>query len=402
MGIPIGKTSLYVVGGGINPQKTLPICLDVGTDNEELLKDPLYLGLRQKRLHGNAYFDFVDEFIEAIYNRWPNVFLQFEDFSTHNALPLLEKYRHKYLVFNDDIQGTGAVAAAGIIGALRVRGDNFKSFLDERIVIAGAGSAGIGVANTVAYSMIQELNIAPQQAFERFYILDMYGLLGRTVTGKSSNREEISFAQRPYVRSDLDDGLSLLDTVKQVKPTVLFGLSGKGGIFTEEVIKTMYQSSPRPIIFPMSNPTHNSECTAEDCYKWTEGNAIFASGSPFEQVTINGKTYVPSQANNMFIFPGVGLAVTTVKAQRLSYGMLNHAAMALSQALTKDELDKGLVYPDIFRIRQVSLEVALAVATHAFTLGLAGIPKPRDLRGLLEENMWQPTYNDQIHTKNIQ
>jgi len=399
MGIPIGKTALYVVGGGINPKKTMPVCLDVGTNNESLLNDPLYLGLRQKRITGQPFMEFVDEFIEAIYYRWPNALVQFEDFSNNNALPLLEKYRKKYLVFNDDIQGTGAVAAAGLLGALRVRGDSIEALRKERIVIVGAGSAGIGVANSISYTMVQELNIPPHEAFEKIYMVDMYGLIGRPAEGRVSKRPEVSFAQRPYLRNDIQDGLTLEETIAQVKPTILLGLSGQGGIFSEEAIKTMYKYAPKPIIFPMSNPTRNSECTAEDCYKWTEGNAIFASGSPFDPVTINGITKFPSQANNMFIFPGIGLAVTAINAKRLSYGMLNKAAIALSHSLTKQEMDIGQVYPDINRIRQVSLEIATTVAQHAYNLGLASLPKPRNIHTFLEDEMWDPVYADQIYVR---
>jgi len=267
-------------------------------------------------------------------------------------------------------------------------------------VIVGAGSAGLGVANSIAYTMIQELNMPAHEAFEKFYLIDLYGLLGRSKDGKGTKRESISFAQKPYLRNDLEDGLSLEETIEKVKPGILLGLSGQGGIFTEKAIKTMYKYHPRPIIFPMSNPTDHCECTAENCYTWTEGNAIFASGSPYDPVTLNGQTYYPSQANNMFIFPGVGLAVTAILSKRLSYGMLNKAAFALSESLTKEEISMCKVYPDINRIREVSLEVATSVAQYAYNIGLAGIHKPRSLRSFLQENMWEPEYPDQILVEN--
>jgi len=307
-----------------------------------------------------------------------------------------KKYRKKNLVFNDDIQGTGAVASAGILGALRARGAGIQALRNERIVIVGAGSAGLGVANSIAYTMIQELNMPVHEAFDKFYMIDMYGLLGRPKEGKITKRGDISFAQRSYLRNELEDGLSLEETIERVKPGILLGLSGQSGIFNEKVIKTMYKYQKRPIIFPMSNPTSHCEVTAEDCYTWTEGNVIFASGSPFDPVTLNGKTYYPSQANNMFVFPGIGLAVSAIKSKRLSYGMLNKAALALCESLTPEEVSLGKVYPEINRIRQVSLEIATTVSQHAYNLGLPSREKPRNLATFLKESMWDPVYPDQI------
>eukprot|EP01124_Arcella_intermedia_P019574 TRINITY_DN2689_c0_g1_i4.p1 TRINITY_DN2689_c0_g1~~TRINITY_DN2689_c0_g1_i4.p1 ORF type:complete len:251 (+),score=45.10 TRINITY_DN2689_c0_g1_i4:321-1073(+) len=242
--------------------------------------------------------------------------------------------------------------------------------------------------------MVQELKIPLRKLTNGFYLLDVHGLLGRP--GPKSSRQ-ITLCQMPYVRHDMEDGLSLLETIKQVKPTVLMGLSGRGGLFTEEAIKEMYKHAPRPIVFPMSNPTRNSECTAEQCYTWTEGNAIMASGSPFAPVTVNGKVCTPSQANNMFIFPGLGLAVNSIKAKRISFGMLNRAAIALSQSLVDEELKMGCVYPSIDRIRTVSLHIAFNIASEAFELGLAGIEKPRNLHQFLIDHMWDPVYPDQIY-----
>eukprot|EP01127_Copromyxa_protea_P000557 TRINITY_DN10471_c0_g1_i1.p1 TRINITY_DN10471_c0_g1~~TRINITY_DN10471_c0_g1_i1.p1 ORF type:complete len:588 (+),score=128.30 TRINITY_DN10471_c0_g1_i1:101-1765(+) len=392
MGIAIGKLALYVAGGGIHPHRVLPITLDVGTNNEELLNYPLYLGLRQRRATGQAYYDFVDEFITAVTHRWPNVLIQFEDFANPHAHNLLEKYRYQHLVFNDDIQGTGAVATAGILAALKIKGVNINQLHKERIVIVGAGSAGLGVANSIAHTMMQEFGTEPPVAFNSFYMLDENGLIGR-------GKENISFTQRAFQRADLDNELSLLETIKRVKPTVILGLSGKGGLFTEEVIKEMYKNCPRPIIFPMSNPTHHSECTAEQAYEWTEGNCIFASGSPFDPITYNGKTFYPSQSNNMFIFPGLGLAASATKAKRISYRMLNQAAIALANSLTPEELANGSVFPSIDRIREVSLEVAVAVSKQALDLGLTRVPKPSNWEKFLTDHMWIPHYADVVHVR---
>eukprot|EP01125_Pyxidicula_operculata_P009349 TRINITY_DN3079_c0_g1_i1.p1 TRINITY_DN3079_c0_g1~~TRINITY_DN3079_c0_g1_i1.p1 ORF type:complete len:582 (+),score=109.97 TRINITY_DN3079_c0_g1_i1:19-1764(+) len=395
MGVPISKTSLYVACAGIEPRKVLPITLDTGTNNAALRDDPLYLGVKQPRITGEEFYDFVDEFLSAVTNRWPNVLIQFSDFSRNNARPLLEKYRKKHLVFNDDIQGTGALAAAGILGALRVRGSDWRSLANETIVIVGAGNTGIGVANSLAFSMVHGSNIPHEDAFKRLYVLDEFGLLG--ANGKHQ-RDSTGYAgERPFVRNDLPDGMPLLDVIKSVKPTILIGLSGQGGVFTEEVVGTMYKNTPRPIIFPLSFPVERCECTAEQAYKWTDGQAIFASSSSFAPVTHNGVTLYPSQANNMFIFAGVGLATTKIKSQRISFGMLNEAAIALSLALSQKELQQGLVYPSIKRIREVSLDVAAAVAQEAYNLGLAQVPRPRKLRAFLESSMWTPEYPDIIH-----
>eukprot|EP01121_Diplochlamys_sp_Union-15-3_P001102 TRINITY_DN10963_c0_g1_i1.p1 TRINITY_DN10963_c0_g1~~TRINITY_DN10963_c0_g1_i1.p1 ORF type:complete len:584 (-),score=73.72 TRINITY_DN10963_c0_g1_i1:24-1775(-) len=390
MGISIGKLSLYVAAGGIHPKRTLPICLDVGTNNEKLLNDPLYIGIRERRLSGEEYYSFVEEFMNAIANRWPDVLIQFEDFSNENALPLLDKYRFKHLCFNDDIQGTGAVALAGLIGAMRVKGGTIKDLARQRIVVVGAGSAGLGVANSLAWTMIQEIGLSTQEAFSKFWLLDKDGLLG---AGRMVHQGQLR-----YVRADMENNLPLEEVVKKVKPTVILGLSGVGGLFTESVIKEMYKHEKRPVIFPLSNPTPNSECSAEQAYTWTEGNAIFASGSPFDPVTINGKVCRPSQGNNMFIFPGVGQGATAVKARRISYRMLNKAGITLADTILPSELEAGYVYPHINRIRGVSLKVAASVARTAFMEGLARVEKNDYIEAFIEDKMFIPSYAPIIST----
>lgn len=322
--------------------------------------------------------------MKAINFRWPNALVQFEDFSNENALSILEKYRYLYLCFNDDIQGTGSVTLAGIISALRSRGSNPEDLVHERIVIVGAGSAGLGVANSLAWTMVTQFNVRHAQAFSRIYLVDDQGLIGQGRT--------VSPSQMRYLRNDMEDKLSLLETVKRVKPTILLGLTGIGGLFTEEVIKEMSKYCDKPIVFPLSNPTTNAECTAEQAYEWTDGRAIFASGSPFEPVEYKGQTFNPSQCNNMYIFPALGYAATLIKARRISYNMLNKAGLALANTLTMEERMQGRLYPDVSRIREISKDISVAVAKAAFQEGLAQIKEPRDLEAFIESNRYNPEY----------
>lgn len=394
IGISIGKLTLYVAAGGIHPQRTLPIVIDVGTDNEKLLNDPLYIGLSQPRLRGDEYFELIDEFMRAVTYRWPNVLIQFEDFSNESALTILEKYRYRYLCFNDDIQGTGSVTLAGIISALRSRGSTPEALCNERILVVGAGSAGLGVTNSLAWTMVTQFNVRHEEAFKQFYLVDQHGLLG--------NGRAAGPAQMRYVRQDMKDKMSILEVIREAKPTILLGLTGIGGLFTEEIIKEMYKYCKRPIIFPLSNPTANAECSAQQAYELTEGNAIFASGSPFDAVTIGDKTFTPSQCNNMFIFPALGLAANLVRARRISYNMLNKAGLALANSLTMEERSSGMLFPHINRIRSVSKEVAVAVARAAFSEGLAQIKEPADLENFITSAMYQPDYAPLIAPKQSQ
>ena len=326
MGIPIGKLALYCAAGGIAPHRVLPVCLDVGTDNQALLQDPYYIGLVQNRLRGDAYFELIDEFLDAVRRRFPDVFVQFEDFSSDVAMDILKYYRddmcssrEPVCVFNDDIQGTGAVVVAGLFSGLINRGESPDNLKDQRIMIAGAGSAGIGVA-TAVMGALQKQGLSKEEATKRFLIIDKDGAL--TLDRKGTLNKE----QRMFMRDDVPSGLDLVGAAAHFKPTILLGLSAVGGLFKEPLIREVAKHCEQPFIFPLSNPTSSAECTAEQAYQWTENRCIFASGSPFPPyVTPAGDTKVASQCNNMFIFPGIGLAVAVCKIVQVR-GEVLHAA----------------------------------------------------------------------------
>ncbi|GJD08421.1 Malic enzyme, hydrogenosomal [Galdieria sulphuraria] len=346
--IPIGKLALYVAGGGIDPRRVLPVVLDVGTNNEALRKDPWYLGIAEPRITGDEYFRFVDEFMEAVYSRWPQVMVQFEDFANPVAYPLLEMYRDKYLCFNDDIQSTGSIALASILASLRVRGLATKDIVKERIVCMGAEG------------------LRSHQAYRQFWLLDDKGLLGR-------------------------DGSSLEEVVRIVKPTILLGLSGAGGVFTETAIREMAKHVEKPVIFPLSNPVDHAECTASQAIEWTDGRAIFASGSPFDDVEYQGKIYPINQCNNVYNFPGMGLAVTACRISHITDDMFQAAARRISSLSGED---KERLFLPLSDLRKVSLQVATAVAEVAYEEGLATAEPPRKmtLHQYLLSHMWQPQY----------
>lgn len=395
MNIPIGKLSLYVSGAGISPTNTLPVVLDFGTDNEELRDHPLYLGLPRKRLKGEEYFSLVDEWISAIRHRWPRALIQFEDFSSDVAETLLNRYRYKSApVFNDDIQSTGCIAVASVLSSLRARRLQSEDITREVIVCAGAGSAGLGVCEAIAQAMESE-GATGADARRQFYLLDEKGLLGR---GRDMSKD--SYARRQFQRTDLPSGMTLKDVVKKVKPTVLLGLSGQGGLFTEDVIKEMSKHVDKPVIFPMSNPSTASECTPEQAFEWTAGQAIFASGSPFDNVTMpDGELKYSNQANNVYSFPGLGLAVTALRISCVTDSMFLAAARRIALLLPDEDVRKGLLFPRVNQLRDVSAEVAAAVAEVAIEQGLVGKALPdyavqsRDgLVKYLREQMWEPKY----------
>jgi malate dehydrogenase (oxaloacetate-decarboxylating)(NADP+) len=385
MGIPVGKLSLYVAAGGIDPRRTLPVMLDCGTDNDDLRNDPTYLGMTHPRLQEQEYFSLVHEFIMAAFHRWPNAMMQFEDFSTANAQTILEAYRGKKLCFNDDIQGTGAVTLAGLLGALKAQGPD-SQLRDQRVFIVGAGSAGIGVADSIRQGM-QHQGLSEAEARSRIWIFDDKGMLGA-----ARPTSTLSSKQLPFRRQDEDGDISLAEAVKKHRPGVLLGLTGIGGLFKENVVKEMAKHHVRPIIFPLSNPTSSAECTAEQAYQWTEGRAIFASGSPFDPVSINGRVLTPSQCNNMFIFPGIGLGATGVRAKAVTDEMLFSAAQALADCVTPEDIAAGQVFPRVAKIRQVSVSVAAAVARTAMYHGIARRMPPPDLEAFLDRTMWRPVY----------
>lgn len=396
MGIPIGKLSLYCAAGGIAPHRVMPVVLDVGTDNEALLNDKFYLGIQKPRLQGAPYYHVVDEFIQAARHRWPNVLIQFEDFSSDKAQKLLNKYRDEVLCFNDDIQGTGATTLAGVLGGLRAKGEKPTSLGDQRILIAGAGSAGIGVAQVLLAAMVEH-GRSEEEAKRCFFVADEKGLLA------TDRISELSPEQALFAR-DTDGGLSLSGIVNKYKPTMILGMTAVGGLFSEKLIRDMAEHCERPIIFPLSNPTTKAECSAQQAFEWTDGRCIFASGSPFDPVEIKGKKFYPTQCNNMFVFPGVGLGVTLAGSKTVSDRMLHVAAEALANYVTEEELAEGKVFPKLDTIRDVSKKVAIAVIEEAIRTGQAPALSEKDLANLDEfvsRKMYDPIYVPLIEKRNI-
>ena len=380
MGIPIGKLSLYTACAGIHPTECLPVMLDVGTNNESLLNDPLYNGLEQRRERGEKFDSLLDEFIEAAKEHFPGVLIQFEDFGNTNAFRLLDKYRDKICCFNDDIQGTGAVAMAGIIAALRITGEKLA---DQRLLFLGAGEAGIGTADTFVAALV-EAGMPVDEARKRCCFVDTQGLL-------TSNRETIAHHKQRFAR-DMPPIDNFLEAVNTLKPTAILGLSGQPGSFPKEVIEAMAKINKRPIIFALSNPTSKAECTAEEAYRWSKGRAIFASGSPFDAVKLGNKTHVPGQGNNVYIFPGVGLGALVSRSRRVTNEMFLAATHSLAKQVSEYDLQRGCIYPPLSRIRDVSATIAYEVAMIAFEKGLADREMPEDLMGEIRAHMYQPVY----------
>lgn len=391
MGIPIGKLSLYTACGGISPAYTLPITIDVGTNNEELLNDPIYMGLKHPRIRGEEYYNFVDKIIAAIQRRWPKVLIQFEDFAQVNAMPLLNKYRDKVCCFNDDIQGTAAVSVGSLIAASRAAGKQLK---DQVVTFLGAGSAGCGIAEQIVSQMVAE-GLTDEQARKRVLMVDRFGL----VTHKQPDL--LDFQSKLAQNHDdvaawasMGGIITLLDVVKNAKPSVLIGVSGQPGLFTEEVIRTLAQHCERPIILPLSNPTSRVEAVPADIIKWTEGRALIATGSPFEPVEYEGKTFNISQCNNSYIFPGIGLGVLAVGATRVTESMLMASSNALADCSPKlQNIDADLL-PDLNEIQKVSKIIAFKVAKAAMEAGVAPIISDDLLNKEIENNFWKPEYRD--------
>jgi len=381
MGIPVGKLSLYTACAGIHPSTTLPITLDVGTNNEVLLNDPLYLGHPHPRVTGEEYDAFIDQFIQAVSKHFPRAVIQFEDFGNHNAFRLLQKYRDKVLTFNDDIQGTASVTVAGILASLRLTGGDLK---DHKFLFLGAGEAGIGIAELLVAQMVEE-GVSEHEARQACWFVDSRGLV-------ENSREDLAVHKLPFAHEHAPL-TSFAEAVKELKPTAIIGVSGQPQTFTKEIVEEMARLNERPIIFALSNPTSKSECTAEQAYGWTDGRAIFASGSPFEPVTLpDGRTLVPGQGNNSYIFPGVGLGLSVVGAKRVTDHMFLAAAKALAGQVTEEDLALGRVYPPLTKIRDVSALIALAVAEIAYDEDLAGESRPSDLLAFIKEHMYQPDY----------
>ena len=380
MGIPIGKLALYTACAGIPPTECLPVMLDVGTNNEALLNDPLYNGLERRRARGEAYDALVEEFMTAVGEVFPGVLVQFEDFGNQNAFRLLKQYRDRAPVFDDDIQGTGAVAVAGIMAAMRLTGGRLA---EQKLLFLGAGEAGIGVADTFVAALADE-GVPADEARARCWFVDSRGLL---VEG----RDHVVEHKRPYAHphAPLDD---FLEAVRVLRPTAIIGLSGQPQTFTREVIEAMAEINERPIVFALSNPTSKSECTAEQAYTWSGRRAVFASGSPFDAVEFEGRALVPGQGNNAYIFPGVGLGTVLARARRVTDEMFLAAARTLASMVTETDLERGRIYPPLSNIREVSARIATAVAELAWDEGLTDAPRPDDVESAVRAYMYQPVY----------
>jgi malate dehydrogenase (oxaloacetate-decarboxylating)(NADP+) len=380
MGIPIGKLSLYTACAGIHPTRCMPVTLDVGTNNERLLNDPLYIGLERRRLRGQPYDALVEEFIIAANDRFPGVLIQLEDFANANAFRLLATYRDRYCLFDDDIQGTGAVGVAGLISALRLTGGELAG---QKLLFVGAGEAAIGIADVFVAALRQQ-GIAEDDARRRCWLFDSRGLV-------VADRNSLAPHKARYAHDHPPVG-HIAEAVAALRPTALLGLSGQPGLFDREIIEAMATINERPIVFALSNPTSKAECTAEQAYGWSDGRAVFASGSPFDPVTVGNRTFVPGQGNNAYIFPGVGLGVAVSGACRVTDEMFLAAANVLAGQVSESELARGRVYPSLSRIRQVSALIATDVATIAHDRGLATNARPDDMLAAVHDYMYQPVY----------
>jgi len=384
MGIPVGKLSLYTACAGIDPAGTLPVMLDVGTENEGYRRDPLYMGLRQGRVRGSAYDAFVAEFIAAVEEVWPGTLIQFEDFGNLNAFRLLADYRDKVCTFNDDIQGTASVILSGLYSTQRLTG---RPLREQKILFLGAGEAGIGIGDLIVSAMVDE-GAEPEEARLRLWFVDSKGLV---VKGRS----DLAPHKLPYAH-DHRPCPDFLAALEELRPTTIIGVSTSPKAFDRRVIEAMASYNEKPIILALSNPTSKAECSAEEAYTWSGGRAIYASGSPFPPFVLGGRTFVPGQGNNSYIFPGVGLGVVACRARHVTDRMFAEAAKALAGMVLPGDLELGRIYPALSRIREVSAAIAVAVAEVAFRDGLAGLPRPADPGALVRAAMWEPRYESYL------
>ncbi|XP_058721362.1 NAD-dependent malic enzyme, mitochondrial [Poecile atricapillus] len=386
MGIPVGKLCLYTACAGIHPDKCLPVCIDVGTDNPTLLKDPFYMGLYQKRDRSQVYDDLIDEFMEAITDRYgQNTLIQFEDFGNHNAFRFLRKYREKYCTFNDDIQGTASVALAGLLAAQKATG---KPLTDQKVLFLGAGEAALGIANLIVMAMM-ESGVSCEEASRRIWMFDKHGLL---VQGRE---QKVDSNQEPFTHQPPEHiPKTFVEAVNVLRPSAIIGVAGAGRLFSQDVLKAMASINERPIIFALSNPTVKAECTAEEAYTTTEGRCLFASGSPFELVTLkDGRTFKPGQGNNAYIFPGVALAVILSSVRHISDKVFLEAAKALAEQLTDEELAQGRLYPPLSNIREVSIYIAVKVMEFLYANNMAfHYPEPADKDRYIRSKVWTYEY----------
>ncbi len=389
LAIPIGKMALYTVGGGVSPFHTMPVALDVGTDRMDLINDPNYLGVRQKRLRGDDYYKFLDQFVDAVWTRWPDAVIQWEDLSKSAAFTVLERYRDRGPSFNDDIQGTGAVALAGILAACHLRNESLK---DEIFVIHGAGAGGVGVAWAIREGLVRA-GLSRAEAKARVFVLDSRGLL---MSDREMEDYKRDFSHDRAMTRDWKfegDTPDLVETIRNTRATVLLGLSGRPDAFNEEVVRAMADNHKRPIIFPLSNPTSSAEAKPIDIFRWTDGKAIVATGSPFEPVMMGGVTHPIGQGNNAFIFPGLGFGAILSDAKSITDGMVLEASQALADYTIEKYVEGGLIYPPVSDIQETSVRVATAVVKQAIADGVARRENiPEDIEAFVRERFWHPTY----------
>jgi malate dehydrogenase (oxaloacetate-decarboxylating)(NADP+) len=377
MGIPVGKLALYTACAGIPPKHCLPVLIDVGTNNQSLLDDALYIGYPRRRLSGDAYFALVDEFVRAVQKKYPDALIQFEDFLTPDAYALLNTYRDRVLCFNDDIQGTAAVALAGVYASSRITG---RTFRDLRIMFLGAGSAATGIADLMTSALVAE-GLSLPDARSRLWFVDKIGLVVK-------GRTDLMPHNLPYAHDH--PALDFVGAIDRLKPHVLIGATGVAGTFTEQVVERMSKINARPVLFALSNPTSKAECTAEQAYQWSRGQAVFASGSPFGPVKKDGQEFHPRQGNNAYVFPGIGLGVVACRARRIPEEIFLAAARTLAGLVTPEDLARGSLYPPLRNIRQISLEIAVRVAETAHRMKLARAKRPRNLRQAIADFMYDP------------
>jgi malate dehydrogenase (oxaloacetate-decarboxylating)(NADP+) len=380
LGIPIGKLALYTGCAGVPPEYTLPIVLDTGTNNEKYLDDPLYPGLKHKRITGREYDDFIEAFVVAVNEVFPKICIQWEDFKGVDAIRILNNFRDKVCTYNDDIQGTAAIATAGFISTSRLMN---RPFIEQKFLFLGAGAAAFGIADLLVQKF-QKDGLSREEALEHIWMFDVNGLI-------VNSRNDIADHQKQFAH-EYETINDFAEAVLRVKPTAIIGVSTAGGAFSRQVIENMSLVNERPIIFPYSNPTSHSECTAEQAYTWSKGKAVFASGSPFAPVVYEGKTFTPGQGNNVFIFPAMGLAIFATEAKRVTDEMFITAAEAVAEQVTDEDFENGLIYPRVNDILKVSLNVAVSVAEEIFNSGLAGVEKPGDIKSFVKSKMYIPEY----------